>query len=197
MRPQPLFALALLASCVQAEPQTRSPDAATTRLRAPDVRYEPTPQGVVFQMLELARVGPGDVVYDLGSGDGRIPITAAKQYGARGVGIDIDPQRIAEAKANAASAGVADRVTFRNEDLLIADFREATVITLFLSPDLNRKLKPRLLAQARPGTRVVSHFHDIPGWRPQRAERAGGNYIYLWVVPKRTLRSAAPDGMLK
>ena len=113
--------------------------AESATLREPDVRYEPTPQRVVDQMLRLARVGPDDVVYDLGSGDGRIPITAARQYGARGVGIDIDPRRIAESIAHAASAGVAERVTFRNEDLLKADFSEATVITLFLSPELEHR----------------------------------------------------------
>src|SRR3546814_3186008 len=112
-----------------------------------------------LQMLELARVGPADVVYDLGSGDGRIPITAARHYGARGVGIDIDPERIAEAEANALAAEVTDQVTFRNEDLLLADFRQATVITLFLSPALNARLKPKLLTELRPGTRVRSEEH--------------------------------------
>jgi SAM-dependent methyltransferase len=186
VRPLHLLAIALFIGCSPAVPEESSPAATQeARLREPDVQYEPTPQRVVDRMLKLARVGPGDVVYDLGSGDGRIPITAARDYGARGVGIDIDPERIAESEANARDAGVADRVTFRNEDLLRADFREATVVTLFLSRELNRKVKPRLLAELKPGTRVVSYYHAMPGWQPKQILRAGDDYLYLWTIPER------------
>lgn len=154
-------------------------------LREPDVRYEPTPGPVVRAMLRLARVGPDDIVYDLGSGDGRIPIAAARDHGASGVGIDIDPQRIAEANANAAAADVTNWVRFRNEDVLTADWREATVVTLFLSPELNARLKPRLLAELRPGTRVVSYWHDMGGWRPERIVQTRRAPIYLWTIPSR------------
>jgi len=154
-------------------------------LRAPDVRYEPTPQSVVDQMLELAEVGPNDVVYDLGSGDGRIPIAAARQHGARGVGIDIDPVRIGEARANAVEAGVTDRVSFRNEDLFTADFSEATVVTLFLYPDLNLKLRPRLLAELAPGTRIVSYWHHMGDWKPERTVPTPRAALYLWRIPER------------
>lgn len=154
-------------------------------LRKPDVRYDPSPQPVVHAMLELAGVRQEDVVYDLGSGDGRIPIAAARVYGARGVGIDIDPQRIAEANANARSAGVGDRVSFRNEDMFTADFSEATVVTLFLSPDANMKLRPRLRRELRPGTRIVSYYHDMGDWKPERTVSAGRAEIYLWTVPPR------------
>jgi ribosomal protein L11 methylase PrmA len=134
-------------------------------------------------MLRLAGVGPTDLVYDLGSGDGRIPITAAREFGARGIGIDIDPQRIREAEANARAAGVTDRVRFRNEDLFEADFRDATVVTLFLYPDVNLRLRPRLLRELAPGTRVVSYWHDMGDWRPLRTERMPRSNIYLWVIP--------------
>lgn len=177
------FAAALVLSVATAcSAETTSVQQSEVR---PDVHYEPTPQPIVERMLELASVGPADIVYDLGSGDGRIPVTAARKYGARGVGIDIDPVRIAESNANAAAAGVTSRVTFRNEDLLAARFGEATVVTLFLSPDLNRKLKPKLLSELKPGTRVVSYYHDMPDWRPQRTVRAGPANIYLWIIPER------------
>jgi SAM-dependent methyltransferase len=149
------------------------------------VRYVPTPQPVVERMLELAGVGKDDLVYDLGSGDGRIPITAARRYGARGVGIDIDPKRIAESRANARKAGVTGRVSFRNEDLFEADFSDATVVTLFLYPDLNRRLRPRLLAELKPGTRVVSYWHDMGNWQPERTVEAEQASIYLWTIPPR------------
>lgn len=179
------LAATLLASCGLAAPGDGSSGTAeATHLRKPDVRYEPTPQSVVHKMLRLAQVGPGDIVYDLGSGEGRIPITAATHYGARGVGIDIDPKRIAESRANALDAGVNHRVTFRHGDLLLADFREATVVTLFLSPELNRKVKPLLFAQLRPGSRVVSYYHDMPGWQPQQKIRKRDGNIYLWIIPE-------------
>lgn len=153
-------------------------------LRAPDVRYEPTPQSVVPRILDLAAVRAGDVVYDLGSGDGRIVIAAARDRGAQGVGIDIDPKRIAEARANARAAGLSDEeVRFRNEDLFLADFSDATVVTLFLYPDVNLKLKPRLVEQLQPGTRVVSYHHDMGCWSPERTVRVRGAPIYLWTMP--------------
>jgi SAM-dependent methyltransferase len=136
-------------------------------------------------MLKLADVGPGDLVYDLGSGDGRIPIAAALDHGARGVGIEADPQHIAEANAKARSSGVADRVSFRREDLFEADFRDATVVTLFLFPDLNLRLRPRLLDELAPGSRVVSYWHDMGDWTPERQVRAGKVNIYLWTIPAR------------
>ena len=176
-----------VAGCASADTGAPSPPAAdaTRPLREPDVRYVPSPHSVVRAMLKLAKVGPGDVVYDLGSGDGRIPIAAARDFGARGVGIDIDPKRIAEANANARSEGVADRVVFRNEDLFEADFRDATVVTLFLYPDLNLRLRPRLLSELAPGTRIVSYWHDMGDWKPERKVAAGSAYVYLWTIPPR------------
>lgn len=182
--PAVLLTLALVA-CTPAPQDSTSAAETATALRKPDVRYEPSPQPVVNAMLELAGVGRQDLVYDLGSGDGRIPITAARVYGARGVGIDIDPQRIAEANANARSAGVTDRVTFRNEDLFTADFSDATVVTLFLSPEVNLKLRPRLLSELKPGTRIVSYWHDMGDWQPERTVAADRANIYLWTIPPR------------
>jgi len=135
---------------------------------SPEVRYEPSPPAVVSAMLELAGVGPADVVYDLGCGDGRIVIEAARRYGARAVCIDIDPQRIAEARANAAEAGVAERIVFRQEDLLQTELARATVVTLFLSLDMNLRLRPRLQRELTPGTRIVSHWHRMGDWVPER-----------------------------
>jgi SAM-dependent methyltransferase len=179
-----LVALALSFACT--EPGSFQEAAPTrTAARSPDVRFVPTPQPVVREMLRLAGVGPTDLVYDLGSGDGRIPITAAREFGARGVGIDIDPRRIREAETNARAAGVTDRVRFRNEDLFDADFRDATVVTLFLSPDVNRRLRPRLMRELAPGTRVVSYYHDMGNWRPLRTVRMPRANIYLWRVPPR------------
>ncbi len=151
--------------------------------RPPDVRYEPSPPEVVREMLRLAEVTRRDIVYDLGCGDGRIVIAAAKQFGARGVGIDIDPQRIRESLENARKAGVLGRVQFRNEDLFEADIREATVVTLYLWPWVNLKLRPKLLAELKPGTRVVSHSHDMGDWPPERQVEVNGHTIYLWRIP--------------
>lgn len=153
--------------------------------RQPDVIYVPTPQELVEDMLRLADVKHGDVLYDLGSGDGRIPVTAAKKYGIRAVGIDIDPERIREAHANAKKNGVAKLVTFRRQDLFKADFREATVVTLYLLPDLNLKLRPQLLKQLRPGTRVVSHQFDMGDWKPEKTLESNGRTVYFWVIPER------------
>lgn len=153
--------------------------------RGPDVVFVPTPNEVVDRMLELAAVTSNDTVYDLGCGDGRIVITAAQRYKARGVGIDIDPRRIAEATANGRQAGVSDRVRFVEGDLFQADIREATVVTLYLLTRLNAKLKPRLLADLKPGTRVVSHAFDMGDWEPERKEFVGSSAVYLWRIPAR------------
>ena len=155
-------------------------------LRYPDVIYVPTPQELVDDMLRLADVKMGDVLYDLGSGDGRIPVTAAKRYGVRAVGIDIDPQRIREANENAKKNGVTRLVQFRNEDLFKTDFREATVVTLYLLPELNVKLRPRLLAELKPGTRIVSHQFDMGDWKPEKTLEVGGRTVYFWTIPART-----------
>ena len=151
----------------------------------PDVIFVPTPQEVVDKMLEMAKVGKNDVLYDLGSGDGRIPVTVAKRFGIHAVGIDIDPQRIAEANENARKNGVANLVEFKREDLFKTKFSDATVVTLYLLPDLNVKLRPRLLAELKPGTRIVSHQFDMGNWKPDRKVELNGRTIYLWTVPRR------------
>ncbi|HEU4350920.1 MAG TPA: class I SAM-dependent methyltransferase [Burkholderiales bacterium] len=149
----------------------------------PDVIYVPTPHEVVEDMLRLANVGKGDILYDLGSGDGRIAIAAAKKFGIRAVGIDIDPERIREANENARRAGVTHLVEFRQEDLFKADFREATVVTLYLLPDLNVKLRPRLLDELKPGTRIVSHQFDMGTWKPEKRLESNGRVVYFWTIP--------------
>ena len=151
--------------------------------RKPDVGYVPTPQPVVDLMLDAAQVTRDDVVYDLGSGDGRIPITAARRFGARAVGIDIDPVRIAEATANAEKAGVTDRVRFLHQDLFQSDISEATVVTLYLYPELNLKLLPKLNRELRPGTRVVSHTFDMGSVRPVHSLDVSGRPVYVFIVP--------------
>jgi SAM-dependent methyltransferase len=155
-------------------------------LRAPDVAYEPTPMEVVHAMLRLAKVNADDVVYDLGCGDGRIVITAARQYGARGVCVDIDPVRIAESRENARQARVIDRIRFLNEDLFATDVGDATVVTLFLSPELNLAVRPKLQRELKRGTRIVSHWHHMGNWRPQETLRVRGDGrespIYLWTI---------------
>lgn len=155
------------------------------KLREPDVEYEPSPQNVVEHMLKLANVHKGDVVYDLGCGDGRIVITAAKKFKATGVGIDIDPIRIKESQENARKAGVMNRVTFRLEDLFTADIQEATVVTLFLSGSVNSKLRPKLLQELKPGTRVVSYYWDMDDWEPDKQIEVDGDPIYLWTIPEK------------
>jgi SAM-dependent methyltransferase len=153
--------------------------------RAPDVPYEPSEPEIVSAMLKLAKVKKTDLIYDLGCGDGRIVITAAKEIGAHGVGIDIDPQRIAEAEKNAAAAGVTRRVVFRNDDLFEANISKATVVMLYLWPEVNLKLRPKLLRDLKPGTRVVSHSFDMGDWKPEKEIKVGGHSIYLWTIPKR------------
>jgi len=148
-----------------------------------DVPYVPSPNAVVDGMLKLAKVTKSDVVYDLGCGDGRIVIAAAKDYGAKGVGVDINPDRIQEARANAKKAAVDDRVSFEENDLFKADIRPATVVTLYLLPDVNMRLRPKLLQDLKPGTRVVSHSFDMEGWKPDEEATIDGRHIYLWTVP--------------
>jgi len=153
--------------------------------RAPDVPFVPTTEPVVDAMLQMAGVGPGDTVMDLGSGDGRIVIRAASQYGARGVGVDINPERIQEANANAQAAGVQERVEFREGDLFEADLSGATVVTLYLLPSVNEKLMPKLLRELPPGTRVVSHASDMPAGEPVQTREVEGTTVYRWHVPER------------
>ena len=152
-----------------------------------DVIFVATDLTIVNAMLTLAGVTREDVVYDLGCGDGRIVIAAAKEFGARGVGVDLDPQRIREAQANAARAGVADRVTFRVQDIFDTDIQHATVVTLFLSPELNVRLRPKLTGQLKPGSRIVSHRYGIGDWVPEQTRTVmvseTRNHIFLWRVP--------------
>lgn len=155
--------------------------------RRPFARYEPTPYRIVNLMLTLAEVGPEDVLYDLGSGDGRIPITAATEFGARAVGIEIDAKRVALARTNAFKAGVSERVTFIQQDLFEADFSAASIVTLYLLPRMNQLLRPRLLCELRPGTRIVSHTHSMGTWRPRRTRQIVDGLgwchrVYLWTV---------------
>jgi SAM-dependent methyltransferase len=149
-----------------------------------DVPFVPSPNDAVAAMLKLAGVTKADVVYDLGSGDGRIVIAAARR-GARGVGIDIDPARVAEGERNARAAGVAERVRFIRQDLFDADIRDATVVTLYLLPRINLRLRPKLLADLKPGTRVVSYGFDMGDWAPERSVEVGSSTVHLWVVPPR------------
>jgi SAM-dependent methyltransferase len=155
--------------------------------QAPGAPFVPTPLPVVERMLELAKVGPGDVVYDLGSGDGRVVITAAQRYGARGVGIELNPVWVRDARRFAEQLGVTDKVTFRIEDLFTTDLREATVVTLYLYPAMNRKLAPRFLAELKPGARIVSHEYGIGDWPPDKTEEMVVNgerhVIHFWTVP--------------
>ncbi len=152
------------------------------KLRDPDVIYVPTPQEVVDAMLQMANVTAKDVVYDLGSGDGRIPITAAEKFGATGVGIDINPERIKEANANLAKANVGTKVKFLNQDLFETDLSPATVITLYLLPSLNVKLMPKL-KQLKPGTRIVSHSFDMgTEWPAEKTQDVNGRMVYYWTI---------------
>jgi len=151
--------------------------------RAPDVHFIATPQYVVNEMLELAGTNQNDVVYDLGCGDGRFVITAVKNFGARGVGIDIDPERIRESRVNARKAGVDDRVTFHEQDLFATDISPATIVALYLLPELNLSLRPRLFKQLKPGTRILSHDFDMGDWKPDVVEQLGESTYYYWVLP--------------
>jgi hypothetical protein len=153
--------------------------------RTPDVQFVPTPFDVVAAMLSVARVTKNDRLFDLGSGDGRIVIAAAKQFGTRGVGIDIDPQRIIESRKNADTAGVTRLVEFRNADLFETDLRDATVVTLYLLPALNVKLRPKLFSELRPGSRVVSHAFDMGDWAADSVLEVSGRVVYYWVMPSK------------
>ncbi|MBX6314941.1 MAG: methyltransferase domain-containing protein [Isosphaeraceae bacterium] len=150
--------------------------------RRPDVIFVPTPQEVVDKMLELAEVKKGDVVYDLGCGDGRIVITAAKKYGVKGVGVDIDPQRIRESQENVRKHNVGDLVTIKQGDIFQMDLSEASVVTLYLLPQLNVRLMPQL-EKLKPGSRIVSHDFDMQGAKPKKVVKVGTHSVYLWVVP--------------
>jgi ribosomal protein L11 methylase PrmA len=176
-----------LAAAVLAAPALASAQATATQTptRRPDVIYVPTPQEVVDAMLQVAKVTKNDVVYDLGTGDGRIPITAAKTYGARGVGIDIDPQRIKEATENVQKNGVGDRVRIIQGDLFETNISEATVVTLYLLPSLNQKLIPKLNKELKPGTRIVSHAFDMGDWKPEQELDVNGRKVYYWTIGKK------------
>ena len=188
----PTFAQGAARARAQSRRSSKQRRAAQTKKPAtkrPDVIFVPTPEETVREMLRLARLKPGDVLYDLGSGDGRIPIAAAKDYGVRAVGIEIDPKLVAEAEEAARAAGVADRVAFRQEDLFRADFREATVVTLYLSDRLNVLLRPKLLRELRPGTRIISHDFRMGVWKPEQTVRVPWKTlyrtVYVWTVPRK------------
>ena len=176
MKPR-AFVVAVLLACAAAAPSAQQAPS-----REPDVVFVPTPPDVVDAMLKLAKVTSTDVVYDLGSGDGRIVIAAAKTYGARGVGIDIDPERTREATANARASGVSDKVMFRTEDVLTADISPATVVMIYLSPSFNSRLAPKLMKDLKPGTRIVSHAFDLGSWKPQQRLTVSGRPVFLWTV---------------
>lgn len=168
------FAAAGLASCANSR---------TTKAPVPDVVFVPTPFPVVDQMLDVARLRTGDVLFDLGSGDGRIVIAAAKRFGIKATGIDIDPRRIAESRVNADTAGVTNLVDFREADLFTTDLRSATVVTLYLLPALNVRLRPKLFAELRPGSRVVSHSFDMGDWQADSTLRVDARIVYFWLMP--------------
>ena len=196
-----IFAV-IVAACAAAQnaevqqPSTQQATPAPTQQPAEvkkDVPYVPTPQNVVDEMLTLAKVTKNDVVYDLGCGDGRLVITAVKKFGAkRGFGVDIDPQRIAESNENAKAAGVTDRVSFAVQDLFQTDLKDASVVTLYLLPAVNLKLRPKLLSDLKPGTRVVSHSFDMGDWHPDKTivVQPGGQILHLWTIPAKAPQSA-------
>lgn len=173
-----VLVLALLANVASAQ-QTQAPT------RTPDVIFVPTPAEVVDAMLKAANVTKNDVVYDLGCGDGGIVVAAARNYGARAVGIDIDPQRIQEANENAKKNGVTGKVKFIQADLFESNISEATVVTLYLLPTLNLKLRPKLMAELKPGTRVVSHSFDMGDWKPEKTVDVDGRTVYFWTIPEK------------
>jgi precorrin-6B methylase 2 len=150
-----------------------------------DVPFVPTPQPVVDKMLELANVQKGDFLIDLGSGDGRIPVTAAERFGIKALGVDLNPQRIKEAKERAEKAGVTNLVEFRQEDLFTTDLSKADVLTMYLLPSVNLKLRPKILKEMKPGARVVSHAFDMGDWAPEQKVQVDGRTVMLWTVPKR------------
>jgi tRNA G37 N-methylase Trm5 len=181
-----LVSAAILLVVAVAAAQSPMPD------KQPEVPYVPTADRVLDQMLDVAKITKQDVVFDLGCGDGRIVIAAAKRFGARGVGIDIDPQRIKEANENARAAGVQNQVTFILQDLFEANISTATVVMMYLLPEVNLRLRPKLLAELKPGTRIVSHNYDLGDWKPLRTievkqvETTNSDHtVYFWVVPPR------------
>lgn len=180
----PLLVLVAMLFVGLRAPEAAQQAAQQPTLRAPDVIYVPTPHEVVEAMLKLAKVGPDDVVFDLGSGDGRIPIAAVQKFNAKkAVGVDINPERIKEAEANHAAAKVGDRVKFILGDLFEQDISEATVVTLYLLPSLNVKLMPKLKAELKPGSRIVSQSFDMQGqWEPDQTVTADGRSVYLWLI---------------
>lgn len=180
-----------------AQPQnSNAQQAETTNTQKKEVRkdvpYVPTPQDVVEEMLKLANVTKNDVVYDLGCGDGRLVITAVQKFGAkRGVGVDIDPERIKESNENAKAAKVTDRTTFIVQDLFQTDFKEATVVTLYLLPEINMKLRPKLMSDLKPGTRIVSHAFDMGDWKPEKTVTStSGRQMFLWRIPAKPTTAA-------
>jgi SAM-dependent methyltransferase len=180
-----LAVLALIASHGAAcSPASRA--APTPAKPTLDVIWVPSDVEVVMKMLELAQVKPGDVVYDLGSGDGRIVITAAQRFGARAVGVELDPELVARSRENAQRAGVADRVRFLQQDLFTADLGEATVVTLYLLPDVNLRLRPKLRTELKPGSRIVSHDYDLGDWIPDKTAEVSllerNHLVFLWYV---------------
>ena len=183
-----ILALGLVASLATAPAALASGPAAAQETQAPtrrpDVIYVPTPEEVVEAMLQVANVSGSDVIYDLGCGDGRIPVTAAKKFGARGVGIDIDPQRIKEANENVQKNGVGDKVKIMQADLFETNLSEASVVTLYLLPSLNQKLRPKLMKELKPGTRVVSHAFDMGDWKPEKEMDVNGRKVYMWTIPR-------------
>lgn len=197
-----ILSIAVFTGCASSPTSTSEPAARISPVTSPtpadiagveivkqelDVPYVPTPHDVVARMLEIAKVNKYDVVYDLGSGDGRIVITAAQKRGARGVGYDLNPERVKEANENAQKAGVTDRVRFVEGDFFKAEIGEATVVTLYLLPDVNLKLRPKLLSELKPGTRIVSHNYSMGDWQPLHSETvkvgASEHSIFYWEVP--------------
>jgi predicted O-methyltransferase YrrM len=189
-----LSCVTLETHAVNASPQTRKRHASRRaqrskrKLREPDVIFVPTPPETVDEMLRQARLKKGDVLYDLGSGDGRIPIAAAKQYGVRAVGIDIDPKLVEEARETAKREGVENLVSFRNEDMFTADIHDATVVTLYLSNTLNVMMRPKLLRELRPGSLIISHDFRMGDWAPEKSVRVPWKNlyrtVYVWTVPR-------------
>jgi precorrin-6B methylase 2 len=177
----------LVLALATSAPITAEQAATQAPLRSPDVIFVPTPPEVVAAMLKVAKVGKSDIVFDLGSGDGRIPIAAVKDFGAaRATGIDIDPQRIKEANANLANSGITgNRVRFLNQDLFTTDISEATVVTLYLLPSLNVKLIPKFEKELKPGTRIVSHSFDMGDWKPEQTIDVDGRKVYYWTWPRK------------
>jgi SAM-dependent methyltransferase len=178
-----LFAGAAIAQADVCAPVRGAAQPNAAEMHEAEALYLPTPQPVVEAMLRLAKVSRADIVYDLGSGDGRIPIAAARAYGARAVGIELNSRMVERARCHARAAGIEGLVEFRQQDLFGADLREATVVTLFLFPELNRRLVPKLLSELRPGTRIVSHRFGLGDWPPQRTIQSSGHELLLWTVP--------------